>query len=168
MFLFATLFFAGTLAAMTPEERLAEMKITLPAVAKPAANYVPAVRTGSLLYISGQISRDEKGGTIAGKVGSDLTAEQAAAAARRTAIALIAVLKAELGDLRRVKRIVRVGGFVNSAPGFTQQSAVMNGCSDLLVAVFGDAGKHARTSIGVAELPVNAAVESDLIAEITD
>ena len=106
--------------------------------------------------------------TIVGKVGGEVKLEQGAEAARRCALAMIALLKSELGDLRRVKRIVRVGGFVNSAPGFNQQAAVMNGCSDLLVAVFGEAGRHARTSVGVAELPLNAAVETDLVAEITD
>lgn len=163
---FALLFPA--LFASTPEERLAGLKLELPKTSAPVANYVPAVRAGNLLFLAGNIGRDAAGQTIAGKVGSDLTVEQGAEAAKRTALSLIATLKAELGDLRRVKRIVRVGGFVNSASGFTQQPAVMNGASDLLVAVFGEAGKHARTSVGVAELPLNAAVEADLIAEIVD
>ena len=158
----------STAWAATPEERLAELKLELPKTSAPVANYVPAVRAGNLLFLAGNIGRDASGKVIAGKVGGDLTVEQGAEAAKRTALSLIANLKAELGDLRRVKRIVRVGGFVNSAPGFTQQPAVMNGASDLLVAVFGDAGKHARTSVGVAELPLNAAVEADLVAEIAD
>lgn len=164
----AFLLLAVSAFAVTPEERLAELKLALPATSAPVANYVPAVRTGNLLFLSGNISRDAAGNTIAGKVGGDLTVAQGAEAAQRAALSLIANLKAELGELRRVKRIVRVGGFVNSAPGFTQQPAVMNGCSDLLVAVFGEAGRHARTSVGVSELPLNAAVEADLVAEIVD
>jgi enamine deaminase RidA (YjgF/YER057c/UK114 family) len=167
-FLALLLLLAGALHAATPEENLAALNLTLPPTSAPVANYVPAVRAGNLLFLAGSISRDAEGKVIAGKVGADLTTAEGAEAAKRVALALIANLKAELGDLRRVKRIVRVGGFVNSAPGFTQQAAVMNGASDLLVAVFGEAGRHARTSVGVAELPLNAAVEADLIAEITD
>lgn len=163
-----SIFSSGLLAAASPEEKLAALDLVLPPTAAPVANYVPAVRTGNLLFLAGSISRDAAGQVMAGQVGGELTVEQGAEAARRAALALIANLKAELGDLRRVKRIVRVGGFVNSAAGFTQQPAVMNGCSDLLVAVFGDAGRHARTSVGVSALPLNAAVEVDLIAEITD
>lgn len=163
-----SLVLAGALSAATPEENLAALGLALPPTSAPVANYVPAVRTGNLLFLAGNIGRDADGSVIAGKVGADLTVAQGAEAAKRTALSLIAQLKAELGDLRRVKRIVRVGGFVNSAPGFTQQPAVMNGASDLLVAVFGDAGRHARTSVGVSELPLNAAVEADLVAEIRD
>jgi len=166
--LFALAFTTTLLAASTPEARLDALGLTLPPVSKPVANYVPAVRSGQWLFLAGQISRDAQGQTIAGKVGGDVKLEQGSEAARRCALALIAQLKSELGDLRRVKRIVRVGGFVNSAPGFNQQAAVMNGCSDLLVAVFGEAGRHARTSVGVAELPLNAAVETDLVAEVID
>jgi enamine deaminase RidA (YjgF/YER057c/UK114 family) len=155
-------------AANDPETRLAELRLPLPPVSSPVANYVPVVRTGNLLFLAGQISRDAQGRTIAGKVGGDLDVEQGAEAARRCALGLIAVLKAELGGLGRVRRIIRVGGFINSAPGFHQQPAVMNGCSDLLVAVFGEHGRHARTSVGVSELPAHAAVEVDLIVEITD
>lgn len=168
VFTLITLFLAPTMSASTPEQKLAELGLTLPPVSRPVANYVPAVRTGHLLYLAGQISRDAQGQTIAGKLGRDVTVEQGAEAARRCALAMLALLKSELGELSRVKRIVRVGGFVNSGPGFNQQAAVMNGCSDLLVAVFGEAGKHARTSVGVAELPADAAVETDLVAEITD
>ena len=163
-----TLFLVTTMPASTPEQKLADLGLALPPVNKPVANYVPVVRTGNLLYLAGQISRDAQGKTIAGKLGRDVTVEQGAEAARRCALAMLALLKSELGELSRVKRIVRVGGFVNSGPGFNQQAAVMNGCSDLLVAVFGEAGKHARTSVGVAELPADAAVETDLVAEITD
>ncbi|MBA4136397.1 MAG: hypothetical protein C0518_03670 [Opitutus sp.] len=158
----------GALHAATPEENLAALDLALPPTSAPVANYVPAVRTGNLLFLAGNIGRDAAGRVIAGKVGGELTVEHGAEAAKRAALSLIANLKAELGDLRRVKRIVRVGGFVNSAPGFTQQPAVMNGASDLFVAVFGDAGRHARTSVGVSELPLNAAVEADLVAEIVD
>lgn len=164
----ALLVLSSSAFAATPEERLAELQLELPKTSAPVANYVPAVRAGNLLFLAGSIGRDAAGNVIAGKVGSDLSTAQGAEAAKRTALSLIANLKAELGDLRRVKRIVRVGGFVNSAPGFTQQPAVMNGASDLLVAVFGEAGRHARTSVGVSELPLNAAVEADLVAEITD
>lgn len=159
-----TLFFATTMSASTPEQKLADLGLTLPPFSKPVASYVPAVRTGNLLYVAGQISRDARGQTIAGKLGRDLSREQGAEAARRCALAMLGLLKAELGELSRVKR---VGGFVNSGLGFNQQAAVMNGCSDLLVAVFGKTGPPARTSVGVAELPV-AAVETDLVAEITD
>lgn len=153
-------------AANDPESRLAALGLTLPPVGNPVANYVPVVRAGNLFFLAGQISRDAQGRTIAGKVGGDLDVEQGAEAARRCALGLIAVLKVELGDLGRVKRVLRVGGFVRSAPGFHQQPAVMNGCSDLLVAVFGEPGRHARTSVGVSELPAHAAVEVDLIVEI--
>jgi enamine deaminase RidA (YjgF/YER057c/UK114 family) len=162
------LILAPVVLTATPEDRLAELKLELPKTSAPVANYVPAVRAGNLLFLAGNIGRDAAGKVIAGKVGAELAVAQGAEAAKAAALALIATLKTELGDLRRVKRIVRVGGFVSSAPGFTQQPAVVNGASDLFVAVFGEAGKHARTSVGVAELPLNAAVEIDLIAEITD
>jgi len=157
---------AALRAAETPEQRLAALGHTLPATSAPVANYVPAVRTGNLLFLAGHVSRDEQGKVIAGKVGRDLDEAAAVQAARRTALALIATLKAELGDLRRVKRIVRVGGFVNCTDEFARQPAVMNGCSDLLVAVFGDAGRHARAALGTNALPLGAAVEVELVAEI--
>lgn len=150
----------------TPEQKLAALGLALPATSAPVANYVPAVRAGNLLFLAGHISRDAEGKVIAGKVGRDLDEAAAVQAARRSALALIATLKAELGDLRRVKRIVRVGGFVNCTDDFTRQPAVMNGCSDLLVAVFGDAGRHARAALGTNALPLGAAVEVELVAEI--
>lgn len=159
---------AAAQAAETPEDRLQALGLALPATSAPVANYVPAVRTGNLLFLAGHISRDAQGQVITGKVGRDLDEAAAAQAARRTALALIATLKAELGDLRRVKRIVRVGGFVNCTDDFTRQPAVMNGCSDLLVAVFGDAGRHARAALGTNALPLGAAVEVELVAEVTD
>ena len=152
----------------TPEQRLADLGLTLPATSAPVANYVPAVRSGALIFLAGHIPRDTEGKVIAGKVGRDLDEAAAAAAARTTALALIATLKAELGELSRVKRIVRVGGFVNSPDDYTRQPVVINGCSDLLVAVFGDAGRHARAAVGVNTLPLGAVVELELIAEVSD
>jgi len=153
-------------APASPEAKLAALGITLPSVKPPIANYVPAVRTGNIIYLSGHISRDPAGKTITGKVGRDLDEVAGAAAARETAIALLATLKNEVGDLKKVRRIVRVSGFVNSAENFTKQPTVMNGCSDLLVAVFGDKGRHARSALGVASLPLGAAVEIELIVEV--
>ncbi len=154
--------------AETPEQRLAALGLELPATSAPVANYVPAVRSGSLLFVAGHVSRDASGRIIAGKVGRELDEAAGVEAARRTALALIATLKAELGDLRRVVRIVRVAGFVHCTPEFQRQPTVMNGASDLLVAVFGDAGRHARTSLGVSALPLGAAVEIDLVVEVRD
>jgi enamine deaminase RidA (YjgF/YER057c/UK114 family) len=164
--LFFVVLTAGLRAGETPEQRLAALGLTLPPTSAPVANYVPAVRTGHLLFLAGHISRDARGAVIAGKVGRDLDEAAAAQAAQRTALALIATLKAELGELSRVKRIVRVGGFINCTDEFTRQPAVMNGCSDLLVAVFGDAGRHARAALGTNALPLGAAVEIELVAEI--
>lgn len=152
----------------TPETRLAALGVTLPAVPAAIANYVPAVRSGNLVYLAGQIAKGPDGKFLTGKVGATLTVEEGAAVARLCAIQLIAVLKAEVGDLTRVKRIVRVGGFVNCPDDFTQQPKVVNGASDLLVAVFGDAGRHARAAVGVNSLPAGAPVEIELIAEIAD
>ena len=159
---------AGALTAATPEEKLAELGIQLPAVPAAIANYVPAVRSGNLVFLAGQIAKGPDGKFITGKVGRDLTVEQAADVARTCAIQLIAVLKAELGDLSKVKRIVRVGGFVNCTDDFTAQPKVVNGASDLLVAVFGDAGRHARAAVGVNSLPAGAPVEVELVAEVTE
>lgn len=153
-------------AAETPEQRLARLGLELPATSAPVANYVPAVRTGNLLFVAGHVSRDAQGQIIAGQVGRELDEAAGTDAARRTALALIATLKAELGDLSRVVRIVRVGGFVRCTENFQRQPAVMNGASDLLVAVFGEAGRHARTSLGVPALPLGAAVEIDLVVEV--
>jgi len=159
---------AGTAAATTPEARLAELGIELPDVPAAIANYVPAVRSGNLVFLAGQIAKGDDGKFLTGKVGANLTIEQGAAAARICAIQLIAVLKAEVGDLAKVKRIVRVGGFVNCTDDFTQQPKVVNGASDLLVAVFGEAGRHARAAVGVNSLPAGAPVEIELVAEIAD
>lgn len=155
-------------AAETPEQRLGRLGLTLPPTNAPVANYVPAVRTGNLLYLAGHIARDADGKVIAGKVGRDLDEAAAINAAQRTALALIATLKAELGELSRVKRIVRVGGWVACTDDFVRQPAVINGCSDLLVAVFGEAGRHARAAVGANTLPLGTAVEIELLAEIRD
>lgn len=154
--------------ATTPEQRLAALGITLPAVPAAVANYVPAVRSGNLVFLAGQIPKGADGNFITGKVGAELTIEQGAAAARQCAIQLIAVLKAEVGDLAKVKRIVRVGGFVACPAEFTAQPKVVNGASDLLVAVFGDQGRHARAAVGVGSLPAGVPVEIELIAEVAD
>ncbi|MBI5692177.1 MAG: RidA family protein [Verrucomicrobia bacterium] len=163
--LFAPLASAAESAA-TPEARLAALGLALPAVNVPIANYVPAVRTGNLIFLAGHIPRDAAGKVVAGKVGRDATEQQANAAARQTALALLATLKKEIGDLARVKRIVRVGGFVNAVDDFKAQPQVINGCSDLLVQIFGERGKHARAALGVASLPLGAVVEIEMIVEV--
>ena len=150
---------------MTPEENLASLGITLPPVATPIANYVPSVRTGNLLFVSGNGPSDDLPNRT-GKLGADLTVEQGYAVARDVGIKLIASIQDAVGDLSRVKRIVKLLGMVNSAPDFGDQPAVINGCSDLLVEVFGDAGKHARSAVGMGALPGDIAVEIELIAEV--
>jgi enamine deaminase RidA (YjgF/YER057c/UK114 family) len=167
-FLFLFLAAAGAPAAETPEQRLAALGLALPTSSAPIANYVPAVRTGNLVFLAGHLARDAQGKFITGKVGRDLDEAAAAQVARRAALALLATLKTELGELGRVKRIVRVGGFVNCTDDFTAQPKVINGASDLLVAVFGDAGRHARAAVGVNALPAGAPVEIELIAEVSD
>jgi enamine deaminase RidA (YjgF/YER057c/UK114 family) len=147
------------------EDRLKELGLTVPAVTPPMANYVPAVRTGNLIYTAGQISvAGEK--TWKGKLGADLSVEEGRDAARQCALNCLGALLTQIDSLDQVKRIVRVGAFVNSAPGFNQQPAVANGASDLFVEVFGEIGKHARAAVGVNELPADFAVEIDLIAEV--
>lgn len=151
---------------MTIESRLAELGVTLPDAQAPAANYVPYVITGSLVHVSGQISRNDDG-FITGKLGADLTVEQGAEAARSCAIALLAqVRNACGGDLSRLVRVVRLGGFVNSTPDFTDQPKVINGASDFLVAALGDAGRHARAAVSAASLPFGVAVEIEGVFEI--
>lgn len=150
----------------TPAQRLAALGLTLPAVSPVIANYVPAVRSGHLVFLAGQVARGADGKILTGKVGRDVTEAQAAEAARTCALQLLAALQAEIGDLAKVKRIVRVGGFVNCTDDFTAQPKVVNGASDLLVAVFGDAGKHARAAVGVNALPAGAPVEIELVAEV--
>lgn len=151
---------------MSAEQRLKDLGITLPEPAKAVANYVPYVRTGNLLSISGQISASSDG-LVTGLVGRDLDTEAGAAAARLCGINLIAQMKAACdGDLTRVRRIVKLGGFVASAEGFDQQPKVVNGASDLMVAVFGEAGRHSRSAVGVNALPLGVAVEVDALVEI--
>lgn len=149
------------------ETRLKEMGIALKEPAKPIANYVPYVRTGNLLTVSGQICLDGDGKLVAtGQLGAGVSIEDGQKAARACAISLINQVKAAIGDLDRIKQVVRLGGFINSAPGFTEGPKVMNGASDVMVAVFGDKGKHARSTVGVAALPANAAVEVEGTFEV--
>ncbi|MCC7017106.1 MAG: RidA family protein [Rhodospirillales bacterium] len=149
------------------EKRLRDAGITLPAAPAPAGNYVPAVVTGNLVFMAGQIpSRDGKL-AVKGKLGAEVTLEQGQEAAKICAINILAQLKAAIGDLDRVRRCVRVGGFVNCTPEFADQAKVANGASDLLALAFGDAGRHARTTVGQAALPLGAAVEIDAIFEIS-
>ncbi len=150
----------------TPEARLAALGIALPAAAAPAANYVPAVIDAGLLHISGQIPFADDGSLVKGRLGDDFDIAAGQDAARRCAIGLIAQMAAALGDLGRVRRIVKLGVFVASAPGFTDQPEVGNGASNLMVEVFGEAGRHARSAVGVAALPRGVAVEIDAIVAI--
>jgi len=154
--------------AQSPEEKLMQMGITLPAAPNPAANYVNVVRTGNLLYLAGKGPNGPDGKYITGKLGHDLTIEQGYEAAKSVAVNQIAVLKTELGDLSKVKRIIKVNGMINTTPDFTDHSKVMNGFSDMMVAVFGEKGKHARSSVGMCSLPFNIAVEVELIVEVED
>ena len=149
------------------EDRLAALGIVLPQPAGPVANYVPFVCAGALVHISGQVSRDESG-SVTGIVGGDVDLETARRAARLCGVAIIAQLKAACeGDLGRIKRIVKLGGFVQVAPDFFDIPQVINGASDLMVDVFGDAGRHARSAVGVYRLPMNFAVEIDAVAELS-
>ncbi len=149
------------------DARLAELNITLPPAMAPVANYVPYVVTGKLVVISGQLPAVDGKVAVTGKVGAEVSVEQGQHAARLCFINLLTHLRAACGgDLGRVRRVVRLGGFIASPPGFTQHAAVMNGASDLAVAVFGDAGRHARSTIGVPALPLDAAVEVEGLFEI--
>jgi enamine deaminase RidA (YjgF/YER057c/UK114 family) len=150
------------------EDRLQELGIDLPPAPTPFASYVPVVVAGSFAYVSGQIAASEGVPVVTGTVGTDVTPDEAAQAARRCTVQILAALRAELGSLDRVRRVVKVTVFVASAPGFTEQPKVANGASDLLTEVFGDAGRHARAAVGVAELPLGAPVEVELIAEIRE
>ncbi|HVE61947.1 MAG TPA: RidA family protein [Chitinophagaceae bacterium] len=152
--------------AQDAEARLKALNVQLPVIGKPLANYVHVVRSGNLLFLAGKGPSKPDGTYITGKVGKDLTIEQGREAARLTAINQLAVLKAELGSLNKVKRIVKVLGMVNSEADFKDHPKVINGFSDLLVEVFGDKGKHARSAVGMCSLPNNMAVEIELIVEI--
>lgn len=152
----------------TPEHRLADLGIELPAIPPPAGLYAAAVRSGGHLYVSGQVPRAADGSGVAatGKLGQDITVEAGAALARLCALQALAIVRAELGSLDRVARVVRVAGYVASAPGFTQHPAVVNGASQLLLDVFGEAGRHARIAIGVVELPAGVPVEVEFLFEV--
>ena len=150
---------------MTPAEKLASLGITLPPVSTPAAAYVPYVQTGKLVFLSGHIARRD-GQPWAGKLGQDMGTDEGKQAARAVAIDLMATLQAAVGDLSKVRRIVKVMSLVNSTLDFTEQHLVTNGCSELLGEVFGDKGAHARSAFGVAQSPLGACVEIELIAEV--
>ena len=149
-----------------PEARIKELGIQLITPTPPIANYLKAVRVGNLVYLSGHGPDKPEGGQVTGKLGRDLTVEQGRDAARLVGISLLSTLKGEVGDLNKVKRIVKVFGMVNAVDTFTQHPKVINGCSDLMVQVFGENGKHARCAVGMNSLPNNIAVEIDMIVEL--
>ena len=153
-------------AATTPEARIKALGITLPPAQKAVANYVPAVRTGNLVFLAGQGPLVDGKPTITGKVGAEVTEKQGYDAARATILNSLAALRAEIGSLDRVKRVVKLTGWVASAPGFNRQPWVINGASDLLVEIFGDAGRHARSAVSANELPFNIPVEIEIIVEV--
>jgi enamine deaminase RidA (YjgF/YER057c/UK114 family) len=149
------------------EKTLANLGIALPSPASPVANYVACVRTGNLLVVSGQLCFGAEGKLVAkGQLGGGVSMEDGQKAARACAVNLLAQIKSVLGDLDKVTRVVRLGGFINSVPGFTDGPKVMNGASDLMVEVFGDKGRHARTTVGVAALPADAAIEVEGLFEV--
>ncbi len=150
---------------MRPEEKLEKMGLEIPEMPEPVASYLPGVKAGNFLFISGQLPADAEGLQYTGQVGSDLTVEQGYEAARLCALRCIAVMRGELGDLSRVKRVAKVTGFVTAAPDFTDHPQVVNGASDLLLEVFGEAGKHARAAVGMSGLPLGAAVEVEMVVE---
>jgi enamine deaminase RidA (YjgF/YER057c/UK114 family) len=151
---------------MSFEARLHNLGLALPPAPKPVASYIPAVRSGDLLFLSGVLPFQDGQLTCTGKVGRELTTDQGSAASRTAVLNALAVVRQELGTLDRVRKVVRMVGHVASADGFVQQPAVINGASDLLVQIFDDAGRHARVAVGVAELPLNAPVELELILEV--
>jgi enamine deaminase RidA (YjgF/YER057c/UK114 family) len=151
---------------MSIDQRLAEIGITVPEAAAPVASYVPAVELNGLLHISGQISFAEDGSLIKGRLGDDVDLEGGIAAARRCGVMLLAQMKAALGSLDRVEKIVKLGVFVNSTPDFVDQPKVANGASELMQDVFGEAGRHARSAVGVAVLPLGVAVEVDAVVAV--
>jgi enamine deaminase RidA (YjgF/YER057c/UK114 family) len=168
-FLFASLLFSiCSLPAQTPDQNLQALGIVLPKPVSPLYNYVKYVRTGNLIYLSGQGPAKADGSFITGKLGRDLTVEEGAAAAKLTGINLIATLKDAIGDLGKVKRIVKVFGMVNCTENFYEQPKVINGFSDLMVAVFGEKGRHARSAVGMYALPMNISVEIEMIVEVNE
>ena len=168
LFVLTILLLANNLFAQTPEEKIKNLNIVLPAPSTPVANYVKFVKTGNLLFLSGHGPSKADGSYITGKLGRDLTIEEGYAAARQTGISLLSTLKSAVGDLSKIKRIVKVLGMVNGTDSFTDQPKVINGFSDLMVAVFGDKGKHARSAVGMASLPMNMAVEIEMVVEIEE
>lgn len=167
-FLVAFLFLNNYSKAQSPEENLKALGITLPKQSDPIANYINHVKTGNLIYFSGSGPAVEDGAYVRGKLGRDMTIDQGREAAKITGINMIANLKHAVGDLNKVKRIVKVLGMVNSTESFTDQPKVINGFSDLMVAVFGEKGKHARSAVGMVSLPLNMAVEIEMIVEVED
>ena len=151
---------------MSYEARIEQLGLTLPAAPKPVANYVPVVRVGDLLFLSGVLPSRDGQLIMTGKLGADLSVEQGVEAAKTAALNALAIVKGEVGSLDRVKRIVKMVGHIASAPGFTDQPQVLNGASDLFVRIFGEAGKHARVAVGAAELPRRAPVEIELIVQV--
>jgi enamine deaminase RidA (YjgF/YER057c/UK114 family) len=152
--------------AGTVETKLAKLGIMLPTPAAPIANYVPFTRSGNLLVISGQLCFGDGTLVAKGQLGAGVSVEDGQKAARACAVNLLAQVKAAIGELDQIKRVLRLGGFINSAPGFTDGPKVMNGASDLMVEVFGDKGRHARTTVGVSALPADAAVEVEGLFEV--
>lgn len=152
---------------MSIDARLAELGIEIPAAAAPVASYVPVVVHGGLAYVSGQVSFVD-GALLKGRLGEDVSLEEGIAAARGCGLMILAQLQAALGSLDRVERIVKLGGFVNSTPDFTDQPRVVNGASDLMMDVFGEAGKHARAAVGVPSLPLGVAVEVDAVVAVKE
>ncbi|MDZ4072771.1 MAG: RidA family protein [Sediminibacterium sp.] len=166
LLLFIGYCFITTTFAQTPEQKLQSLGIVLPAPTNPIANYVKFVRTGNLIFLSGHGPANADGKYTTGKLGKELSIEEGYNAAKLTGINLLSTLKAAVGDLSKVKRIVKVLGMVNSTEQFTDQPKVINGFSDLMVAIFGDKGKHARSAVGIASLPMNMAVEIEMIVEV--
>jgi enamine deaminase RidA (YjgF/YER057c/UK114 family) len=148
------------------EERLADLGMELPPAPAPLASYIPVVLSGALAFVAGQVPLSDGKALVTGKLGAEVDVEAGAAAARRCALQALSALKVELGSLERIRRIVKVTVFVASAPGFTDQPKVANGASDLLGGVFGEVGRHARSAVGVAELPLGVPVEVEVVAEI--
>lgn len=159
---------SAVLGQESPSERLKALGVELPQASAPVANYVPAVRSGSLVYLAGSIPFDPDGKFIKGRLGDNFTVDQGYEAARNTGVRLLAALLGEIGDLDKVVRVVKVEGMVNATPDFEKHSLVINGCSDLLVEVFGDAGRHARTAVGMSSLPFGAPCEIAMIVEVED
>lgn len=158
--------FGFSMFSQNPEQKLKILSIELPSIANAIGNYTDVTQVDNLLFLSGKGPLQTDGQYLTGTVGKDLTTNEGYTAARLATINQLAVLKKELGSLNKIKRIVKVNGFINATNSFTEQSKVMNGCSDLLVALFGESGKHSRTSVGVNSLPLNMSVEIEMIVEI--